>query len=315
VSAWSVWNEPNHPEFLAPQFVHGRPYSPRLYRKLFQAADRALRATGNGRDRLLMGETAPRGNRHVVAPLAFLRGSLGLNRRYHKRHGYRKLNADGYAHHAYTTHAGPRFVSPRRDDVTIGSLGRLRSALDRAGRARAIKRGMGIYLTEFGIQSKPDPFYGVSETRQNEHRAISERIAYANPRVRAFSQYLMRDDLPRKGRPYLRYGGFESGLRHSGGRAKKAYKGFVLPLVADHSSRRRVTMWGLVRPAGGRTRVVVSYRNRGQRKWHRLRRIGTNGRGYWRGRTGYKRGRAYCVSWTDSQGRTRTSPRVRVTRG
>ena len=262
-----------------------------------------------------MGETAPRGNRHVVAPLAFLRGSLGLNRRYHKRHGYRKLNADGYAHHAYTTHAGPRFVSPRRDDVTIGSLGRLRSALDRAGRARAIKRGMGIYLTEFGIQSKPDPFYGVSETRQNEYRAISERIAYANPRVRAFSQYLMRDDLPRKGRPYLRYGGFESGLRHSGGRAKKAYKGFVLPLVADHSSRRRVTMWGLVRPAGGRTRVVVSYRNRGQRTWHRLRRIGTNGRGYWRTRTGYRRGRSYCVFWTDSQGRTRTSPRVRVTRG
>src|SRR5919206_1081353 len=73
VSAWSIWNEPNHPDFLGPQFRHGRPYSPRIYRKLFQAAMRGLRKSGNRHDRVLMGETAPRGNRHVVAPLAFLR--------------------------------------------------------------------------------------------------------------------------------------------------------------------------------------------------------------------------------------------------
>jgi hypothetical protein len=218
-------------------------------------------------------------------------------------------------HQAYTTHAGPRFVSSRRDDVTIGSLARLRKALDRAGRARAIKRRMGIYLTEFGIQSKPDPVYGVSETRQNEYRAISERIAYANPRVRACSQYLMRDDLPREGRPYLRYGGLESGLRHSGGRSKKAYKGFALPLVADRSSPRRVTLWGLVRPAHGRTRVMVRYRNRGQKRWHRLKRDRTDSRGYWRTKTGYRSGRSYCVFRTDPDGHVRTSPRVRVTRG
>ena len=313
VGEWSIWNEPNHPDFLAPQYVHGKPYSPRIYRKLFQAADRALRATGNGGDRLLMGETAPRGNRHVVAPLAFLRGSLCLNGSYRKRRSCRKLNADGYAHHAYTTRAGPRFVSPRRDDVTIGSLSRLRRALDRAGRAGAIKRGMGIYLTEFGIQSTPDPFYGVSETRQNEYRAISERIAYANSRVRAFSQYLLRDDLPRKGRPYVRYGGFESGLLHSGGRAKKAFKGFALPLVADRTSSRRVTLWGLVRPAHDRTAVTIMYRDAGRRRWHRLKGDRTDSRGYWRTVTRYRKGRSYCVFWTDRDGHRHTGARTRVT--
>jgi hypothetical protein len=40
VSYWSIWNEPNHPDFLGPQFRHGRPYSPRIYRRLFQAAMR-----------------------------------------------------------------------------------------------------------------------------------------------------------------------------------------------------------------------------------------------------------------------------------
>jgi hypothetical protein len=310
VSAWSIWNEPNHPDFLGPQFRHGRPYSPRIYRKLFQAAMRGLRKSGNRHDRVLMGETAPRGNRHVVAPLAFLRGTLCLDRRYRKHKGCGMLRAAGYAHHAYTTHAGPRFVSRRRDDVTIGSLSRLRRALDRAARAHAVRRHLGIYLTEFGIQSKPDPYYGVSETRQAAYRAISEKIAYDNPRVRAFSQYLLRDDLPRKGRPYVKYGGFESGLRHSDGRRKKAYGGFALPLVAHRASRRRVRLWGLVRPAHGRTRVTIEYRNAHGHRWRRLKRDGTDHRGYWRTTTRYRGGRSYRVVW----GR-RTGARTWVTRG
>jgi hypothetical protein len=85
VGYWSVWNEPNHPGFLGPQYVRGRPYSPRLYRRLYRAALAGLKRSGNGSDRVLMGETAPRGNSHVVPPLAFLRGALCLSSSYHKR--------------------------------------------------------------------------------------------------------------------------------------------------------------------------------------------------------------------------------------
>src|SRR5690348_6966265 len=152
---------------------------------------------------------------------------------------------------------------------------------------------MPIYLAEFGIQSKPDPYYGVSGARQAEYRAIAERIAYNNGRVRAFSQYCLRDDLPRKGRPYIRYGGFESGLRHSWGRKKKAYNGFMLPLVADRTSRRRVSLWGLVRPAHGRTGVTVQYRNKHGHRWRTLKGDRTDHRGYWRTTTGYRGGRSY----------------------
>ena len=56
---------------------------------------------------------------------------------------------------------------------------------------------MGVYLTEFGIQSFPDRLLGVSLARQAEFIAISEHIAYRNRRVRSFSQYLWRDDEPR----------------------------------------------------------------------------------------------------------------------
>jgi hypothetical protein len=310
VGMWSIWNEPNHPEFLGPQYRRGRAYSPRLYRKLFWAAHRALRRTGNRRDRLIMGETAPRGNRNVVHPLRFVRGALCLNRRYRKKRGCHKLPADGYAHHPYTTRSGPFFVSRRRDDVTIGSLGRLTRALNRAGRSRAVRKRMPIYLTEFGIQSRPDPRYGVSQTRQAEYRAIAERMAFTNSRVRGFSQYLMRDDHPRSGDD--RYGGFESGLRNWRGRKKIAYRGFRLPMIARRAGRR-VRLWGLVRPHEGTERVRIQYRNR-RGKWRRLKSDRTGRRGYWKTWTRYRRGRSYRVFWRSPDGKSYAGARTRVIR-
>ena len=99
---------------------------------------------------------------------------------------------DGYAHHAYTRKVGPTFVSEDPDEVSIGSLRRLTSALDKAARAGRIDGNRGIYLTEFGVQSYPDQIAGVTPRRQAEYLAISERMAYANPRVKPFSQYLMK---------------------------------------------------------------------------------------------------------------------------
>ena len=91
VLAWTIWNEPNHPDFLGPQFVHGRPESPRIYRGLFQAAVRGLAAAGRSGDTTIMGETAPMGTSHVVAPLAFLRGALCLSSSYHRSKSCGKL--------------------------------------------------------------------------------------------------------------------------------------------------------------------------------------------------------------------------------
>jgi hypothetical protein len=155
---------------------------------------------------------------------------------------------------------------------------------------------MPVYLTEFGIQSKPDPFIGVSYQQQAEYRSISEWMAWRNPRVAAFSQYLMRDDDPRPGSRYSRYSGFESGLRGSGGKAKLAYAGFRLPLVAD-ARGHHVSFWGYVRPKPARTRVVVQIRKRGSKRWVKLKTVTTNSRGYWRSSTSLRRGAQYRVVW------------------
>jgi hypothetical protein len=299
VSMWSIWNEPNHPQFLGPQYRKGRAFSPHLYRSLYKHGRRGIVASGNGADTILFGETAPRGTARVVAPLEFLRGALCLDGAYRRSRRCGRLAVDGYAHHAYTTRSGPGFVPPDRDDVTIGVLGRLTRALDRAARAGAVPRRLGVYLTEFGIQSKPDPYVGVSLRRQAEYLAQAERTAFFNRRVKSFSQYLLHDDQPRPGPPSARYSGFESGLRRSDGRAKPAYEGFRLPLAATRRGRS-VQLWGLTRPSRARGSVRILYGKGG--RWRVLEDVPTGARGAFTARTRHVRGRSYRVSWNGHTG-------------
>jgi hypothetical protein len=304
VSMWSIWNEPNQPQFLLPQYKRGRPVSPGIYRGLYQAAVKGLRSTAaNKRDTILVGETSPRGNRHVVHPLDFVRGMLCLNGSYHRNRRCGKLDTQGYAHHAYTTRTGPRYVPPA-GDVTIGVLSRLTSALDRAARAGAIPRRLKIYLTEFGIQSTPDEISGVSFPKQAAYRSIAEHIAYVNPRVALFSQYLMRDDKPRK--TGYRYGGFETGLRRSDGRKKPSYEGFRLPLAVESYGHNDV-LWGVVRPLRARTKVLVQVRRKG-RAWRTLRNVTTTSTGVYGFSATHHKGQTYRVRWTSPQGTTYTGP-------
>jgi hypothetical protein len=304
ISRWSVWNEPNQPQFLMPQYSANRhvPLSPRIYRNLFFAARRGLVAGGEANAQVLVAETSPRGTGAVVAPLTFLRGMLCLDSRYRKVGSCAKLDADGYAHHAYTTAAGPLFKPKQPNDVTIGVISRLVTALDRAGRAGAIDRSMPIHLTEFGIQSTPDPVFGVSQARQSDYRSIAERLAYDQPRIVAFSQYLLRDDPSQPDAPLpARYPGFESGLRRNDGRAKPALTGFRLPLAALRTGSR-VALWGLVRPATGRTPVAVEYSSGGS--WRRLFSTTTDARGYFTRNATFRSGRRYRIAWTGPDGRT-----------
>jgi len=117
VDAWGMWNEPNHPRFLKPQYVNGRPAAPELYRGLHLAAVRGLEAAGQSKDTMLGGETAPGGDRkRSVPPLQFLRGVYCA--------GCPRLRIDGWAHHPYANRRGPFYVPPDRDNVTIGVMKR-----------------------------------------------------------------------------------------------------------------------------------------------------------------------------------------------
>lgn len=309
IDTWSIWNEPNHPDYLTPQYRKGKPVSGQHYRKLFLAGWQGLRASGNGGDTVLMGETAPIGSSIVVPPLTFLRDALCLDIRYSKDRDCSNLPADGYAHHAYATRNGPFFVPGSPNSVTIGTLGRLTTALDRAGRAGAIRRAMPVYLTEFGVQSRPDKFSGVSLAKQAEYLAISERIAYDNPRVRSFSQYLLRDDDPGENG---RYPGFETGLELANGKRKPSYAGFRLPLAVTKRGGR-VSIWGRVRPATEPTTATVQVKDRGG-TWKKLRDVRTDRTSTFTFRSAHKGGRVWRLRWSAPDGETYTGPPIRAYR-
>jgi hypothetical protein len=310
VDLWSIWNEPNHPEFLGPQYKDGKPHTPRLYRQLYAAGESAIHGVAGGsKDKVLFGETAPIGNQNVVSPLGFLRGALCLSKSYQRSGGCKRLRIDGFAHHAYSRKGNPTFVSEDKDEVSIGTIGRLTAAIDKAAKAGAFSGGRGVYLTEFGVQSKPDLRAGVSFQRQAELLAISERIGYANPRVKAFSQYLMLDDKPRKGVPKIRrYSGFETGLRTSNGKKKPAYNGFMLPLAVKRYGSQDVA-WGRVRPATGPTEVTIEHKL-GKGKWRRLTAVQTSG--VYAFRTAHRSKHSYRVKWTRPDGVTITGPPIRA---
>jgi hypothetical protein len=314
---YSIWNEANHPAFLRPQFTsRGQPASPRIYRGLYQAGYAGLRAAPIARPQVLMGETAPfgydtvnvhkEGKRallHDVAPLAFLRGMLCLNAHYRKAGSCGELQTAGYAHHAYTLPAGPYYKPPQRDDVTIGVLSRLSNALNAAAHTHAIPGGVPIYLTEFGVQSVPNRELGVSLARQAQFDAIDERIAWSNPRVAAFSQYLLKDDpLGGKAGSSVNGGtiGFQTGLETVSGRPKPLYSSWPLPLtVSKHG--HGFSLWGLVRPTLGSTKATILVKRKGAHKYKTLKTVTTNALGYW-SFSSSTQGTAWRVRWVSPAG-------------
>ena len=301
---WSVWNEPNQPQFLKPQFRNGKPASPKLYRSLYLSALKGFRGADLPKDpTVLMGETSPTGTKKVVAPLDFLRGVLCLNEAgTKKRSSCGRLATDGYAHHAYTRKTGPYYKPGNKDDVTIGVISRLKSALDKAGNAGAIPKGLPMYMTEFGIQSTPDPLYGVPYQQQAEYRTLSERIAYYEPRIKSFSQYLLTDDNPIEGVPKIaRYGGFESGLRTASGKKKPSLDGFRLAMVAKGTGSK-TTLWGLVRPATAKTTATIEQRSGSKGAFKKLATVTTNGLGYFTKRVANPKGRQWRLVWTAPDG-------------
>lgn len=317
VALYSIWNEPNHPAFLRPQFnTNGTPASPRIYRGLYQAGYAGLQAAGLTNPKVLLGETAPTGYDtvnvrregknallHDVAPLAFLRSMLCLNNSYRKSGSCGPLPAAGYAHHAYTNAAGPHYVPPERDDVTIGVLSRLSRALDLAASAHAIPAHLPIYLTEFGVQSRPNRYLGVPVSQQAEEDAIAEHIAWSNPRVVAFSQYLLRDD-PLGGAPGASvHGGiigFQTGLEYVNGTPKPLYFGWPLPLTVSKSGHG-FSLWGLVRPTTAATKVTVLVQLAHSRRFRVLKTVATNSLGYWT-LSSSVRGAHWRVRWRSPAG-------------
>ncbi len=304
VRYFTIWNEPNHRNFLKPTSQ-----APRLYRRMVDVALPLIRRNGPGGVRIFVGELAPVGRAPIaMGPTEFLRKWLCLNNRFRRTsrgsgcRKFKRIDAHGFAHHPY----GPTARVPRgRDVINMLAIRRLGKYLDLARRAKRFTRTLAIYNTEFGLQSNPpDRLVSTSLARQAALINEKEEYAYRYSRLKSHSQYLMFDDPARRGSLRVKWSGFQTGLRFASGRAKPSYNAYRFPIVVK-KRRRGVYVWGRVRPGVGPRFVRL------QRKGGSFGpRIGTDPRGYFgvrRRKSGRYRFRAYNVQG-NVIGTSRTAP-------
>jgi hypothetical protein len=288
VSYWTIWNEPNQPGWLAPQWrkAAGKPVmsSPALYRAYADAAFGALRRTGHGTasDTILIGELAPEGTEGTsvetpIPPMPFLRGLYCVDSAGRPLRGAAAaaqqcptgggaagfarahpalFQATGFAHHPYSFFLAPTASMSDENFVPLSDLGRLERGLDQIFGTYGVHRQLPIYLTEYGYETNPpNPYRGVSLQKQAEYIDEAQYMAWKDPRVRAMTQFLLVDSAPNPSFPKGSIGywsTFQTGLEFLNHARKPSYAAYRLPLVipsAHFSHGGSLLVWGMLRPA------------------------------------------------------------------
>jgi len=293
VSFWSLWNEPNQGGWLTPQFVGGKPYSPRLFRSLYIAGHQGLVATGHGGDVVLLGETAPLGvsgartSRTPMYPKTFLEGLFCVDGNGQRVSGagcsdftkYGPLPATAYAHHPYTKYDAPtkRNASPLA--YTMANISDLEGFLDKiAVNTGRVAKGLPIALTEFGYETNPpDPYHGISLAKQVEYSNMGDFLSWADQRVLTQTQFLLRDVPPLKAYPKKSkhyWFTYQSGLYYANGRAKPAMAAYRFPFEAipfQHApdGGTYYAFWGQTRfrPNDSIDSVLLQFKPSGSTTW------------------------------------------------
>ncbi len=288
VSIWTIWNEPNFGEDLAPQAIDGSTLSvaPGLYRSLVAGGWNALQATGHGHDTILIGgltasglsgpvtRSHPQGlpgNFAQTKPLQFVRTLYCVDSNYHQLRGaaaraagcptttagwrsFRASNpglfsASGFSQHPYELNATTPPSVELSTDPDIATFARLPNL------ERELDRLNGMFGsgTHYGIYN--DEYgYITNPPAPGAHVSPTTGAYYIN-----WAEYLSwRSGRIKSTMQYLlndprpHTAQFDSGLETWKGQFKPAYYAYRLPLflpVTSTGRGRSLEVWGCARPA------------------------------------------------------------------
>ena len=325
VERWSIWNEPNVPAWLQPQYTGSagspKPESAIRYRSLALAALRSLRASGHGSDHLLLAETAPLGRTsgpvsdRQAPPVDFINTLLCLDSKGRKLRGSAakrasckkapKFQVSGFAHHPYARGGSQPPLSPAsKGEIRISNISKLFGILDDAARAGRLPKRLPVWFTEFGFQTNPpDRVLGVKPKAQATYLNQSDYLASKIGRVKSVAQYKLVDD--------QNQASFQTGLKYFGTQKKKpGYAAYRLPIwVGRKGGSLRV--YGQLRPAAaGATEQVEVQRKAGKGGWTTVKTVTVkSATGQFVTRTGRKSG-VWRLRWTPSSGGDTLTSRV-----
>jgi hypothetical protein len=206
---------------------------------------------------------------------------------------FHTLPGDGWAQHPYERDAPPWVPSGAADPdgAEMGDLPALQALLNRLVAMHRFAPGVAtIWLTEQGYESNGQlsdmPW---TEAQQADLNAVSEYLAWRDPQVASFSQFLLRDSLTsetlalraRTGDPQAFLSGtWTTGLERENGTPKPALAMFRSPVVARilvaeaplaswltsspaGAPSGLIEVWGHVRPATSPTPVRIEVQDGG----------------------------------------------------
>jgi len=219
VSYFSLWNEPNLEQFLAPAYDRsGKPASPGIYAKMARAAYAGIKA-GNKRALFAIGETSPRGRvkptsasgtQDTIAPGLFAHMvALAPGPR---------VRFDAWAHHPYSGLGQKPLAKVAFPNVNLSTLPTFEKALDKWFK----RKGIPIWITEYGFETKPGEPKGVTAAQQSVYTKQVFKLVQNDRHVDMFIWFIFRDDPTSTWQSGLEnfdnshkpaYGAFSSGAR------------------------------------------------------------------------------------------------------
>lgn len=254
VRDWEIWNEPNIPLFLRPQYAKkGRNWvnvSTATYSALAKSFYANVKRVDKG-SRIAGVVTSPAGDQCPsscprnpnarTSPSNFLKG---LNQK------GRRPPMNVVSHHPYPI-TRPRSTNfPGSSYIDLYNINRFQQEVD-----RTYLRGKRLWLTEFGFSTVKVGEYSmfVSEAEQAQFLQDAYRRVRPNTRIRMFVWYFLQDNA-----------NWGSGLLRQDGKAKPAAEVFSLPMSPLSSAPVRrggtATLVGQVRTTRQPTEVNVQVR-------------------------------------------------------
>jgi hypothetical protein len=247
---WQIWNEPNLPYYLGPQWsrVNGRlnAVAPGHYRRMLNSAYVAIKRV-NPRSRVLTAGTAPFGDPPGggrMSPVGFWRRLLR-----------RRAKFDIFAHHPYSV-GGPRRHAVNGHDVSVPDLLRLTRIVRAAVHAgRAFPREhKPLWITEISWDSRPPDPDGVPSTRHARWLTDSLYLLWRQG-AEAVLWFQVRDQAPIGGYALT----YQSGVFQLSGLPKIAARAYAFPVACERMTGGRLRVWGKA-PRPGRVSIVKGRR-------------------------------------------------------
>jgi hypothetical protein len=283
VDLFTLWNEPNLGVYFTPQ-RGGRAAvaSPRRYAALAEPAYREIKLFRPGAT-VLVGALAsgpawnPAARQAGIPALRFLREMACVDDRLVPLRtaicrGFTRIPGDGLAVHVNAMRVDPasRPTGARADTLTMGNLDTLSTLLERLAARGRISPGLrDVYVTEFGYLTPHVGLGGatpggprlpvVSLADQARYTTTAHYLAWRLPRVRMFSQFLVRDTLcdPLSRGPCLDW---PSGLYTATGRPKPVASELEAALRAWRRPAGGADVWVRLGSALARRTAALEYR-------------------------------------------------------